>query len=448
MGFSNLIDNAISRESIVAARGNFGTGMLVHYHTKSAERVIEVASAEELVTDFGFDRSDGTDAVFLAKVDQIFAQNPKPASLKIGRRALAPTQVYTLSIQSVAVGDVVSITFEGTECSVTVDGSTVAATATAVGTALAALINAIHSGRAANSSGVVTVTASAAGILYSYADWNRFIEVKSTTTDAGVATDLGNILTDDDDWIAFDLVDDNEAEVEAAAAWAETNKKMFWPTTPDTNVRKSAVTNDVGSDLKTLAYDYTQLWWNGKSTTDCRGFALFCSVAAFYNPGRATFAHKTIKSTEADDKATLRTGEISTLESKRVNFYAPYLKVPTSWSGVTCSGEWSDIIIGTAWLDSEIKATLFETIRGADGKMSYTDEDITMLVGALGSVLERAESDDYKLLAKDPKYTIDATKAASLSSSARATRDYDGLDWTGTFAGAVHSGVVRGKVAA
>ena len=444
MAFNSIVDSQIEASEVSAGRADFTNAMLVAYHTKTSDLVVTVASSAQLIADHGFSRSNQTDSVILAKVDQFFSQVPKPRQLKIGRRSTATTWVYTLTVLAVAEDDRVAITFNGTEIeeivasgddNEDVAGDLATAINTAAGSSVAAAVGA-----------VVTITAASAGLLYRLADWTRNIEVKSAGTDSSIASDLDAIFAEDPGFRVFDLANDSEVSVLAAASWAETNGVAFLPTLVDTDVRKSSVSNDAASDLESFNYDFTFPHWHGRDTADGRGLALFGSVAAFYEPGAATFAHKGIAATRADTSDTLRVpGETAVLEGKTCNFYAPYRGVDTAWNGRCSSGEYFDIILGKLWLNDEIEATLFEVMRGYPGKLGMTEESLDVLRNALEEVLKRAASDRYKLLVPGSS-EITFKPVSELTPTERRSRVYGYIEWSALFQGAIHESVVRGRV--
>ncbi len=444
MQFSTLVDSQIEVSDVVAGRSNFGTAGLVGYHTKTSERVITIASPQDLITDFGFVRTDPTDAVWLAKVDQFFAQKPRPAALKIMRCENLLVQSYTITYADMVEGDTTKLTFDGTAIEVTWDGVTIT-TQDGVASAVADAINAIRTDFADVTGSVVTVAGVEDGDLFQFSHWDRFASVKSTSEDPDIADDLDSILAEDDDWIAIDLIDDGEDAVKAAAAWCESNVKLFVPTVCDTEARESDVDDDVGSDLTALALENTHAVWDGKSTSDARSLALFGTIAAFYNPGAATFAHKGLALTEADAKSTLRKGEQDALQAKNLNFYAPYRKVDTTWKGLTPAGGYFDISLGKLWLNDEIGARIFETIRGAPGKMGYTNESTDKLRSALKGTLETAADTDHNFLVPG-SIEITLVKVENVDPSVRQGRLYSGMTWSARLQGAIDSAVLRGRV--
>lgn len=445
MTFPNIVNIAISRGNIAVSRLGFGVTALMHYHTKTTLRMISCTSSEDLISSYAFSRSVDADAALLAKVDQVFSQSPRPSTLKIGRLALAPTQVHTLTVQTATTADKIEIEFMGTAISFTSSG-----TAATDATALAVAINAIRVGSAAAVGAVVTVTGTAAGVLYHYAKWNRFLKIKNTSTDPGIATDLGNIFAFDPDFFGFDLVDDAENSVKAAGGWAETNKRLFLPTCCDSEMRDPSVTTDVASDLQDLEYDFTGVWYSGKDNLDGKGIALFATLGAAFNPGEETFAHKGLTATLAEDSTTLLTSEIAALEAKNCNFYAPYLGLATTWPGKVASGEWIDTTRGLAWLESEMQASVFETIRGAEGKVPFTNLGIDFAVNPVKAVLARATEDPSTgkkaLLASSPAPAVTFPDVSAVTTANKALRKLPDIKWTATLAGAIHETEIRGTV--
>lgn len=91
MSLNNFVTLTITRESVGLRRAGFGTALILSYSAAWAERTREYESLSDVAADF----PTTTSPEYLA-AQALFAQNPHPEKLVIGRGALKPTQVYTL----------------------------------------------------------------------------------------------------------------------------------------------------------------------------------------------------------------------------------------------------------------------------------------------------------------------------------------------------------------
>lgn len=441
MSFSNIVDSVITPGSVTVSRQGFGIPLLVYKHTKRPGLVLSVSDAASLVSDFGFSRV--TDAALFHVVDQIFAQTPKPAVLKIGRRQTSLTPIYKLTVPATGLVpfQTVSVEVNGSLATFTGDATP---TDAELATGLAAAINAIVPGHAAAALGVVTCT-SPADLPVVLSNWSKELSFNDATVTGAVATDLDAIFAEDSDFFGFGFVHAPDAEGVAVSTWASGHERMFLPTWNETLIVDGASTTDIGYLLKAANYSYTTSFYTRRYTNDGLALALFATLGANFNPGQETFAHKGLAAVAADK---LTTTEIAALEAKNVNFYAKYLGLETTYPGVVAGGPlvYTDIVRGLAWLNSEIKATAYETIRGTPGKIAYTDRGAAKIGNAIDGVLNRATTDDFPVLREDPRPALAFPKVSAVASSDKAIRQYGPYTWTAELAGAIHGVKIRGTV--
>jgi hypothetical protein len=156
MSFADDIASVtITRANVTPTRAGFGTPMVVAYHTLNSDRVRTYSSLAAMSAD-GF-RSH--DAAYRAAA-AVFAQTPRPRRIKIGRRALAPTQVIRLTPVAPSAGEVYSLRIDGLAVTFTADGTpTVAEVCTGLHAAIGALAVAnaiVATGASSGSSQTIT----------------------------------------------------------------------------------------------------------------------------------------------------------------------------------------------------------------------------------------------------------------------------------------------------
>lgn len=136
MSFADDIASVtITRANVTPSRAGFGTPMILAYHTLNADRVRSYSSLSAMSAD-GFRSHDPAYRAAAA----VFSQTPRPRRIKVGRRALAPTQVIRLTPVSPSAGEVYSLKVDGLAVSYTADGTpTVAEVCTGLHAAIGAL---------------------------------------------------------------------------------------------------------------------------------------------------------------------------------------------------------------------------------------------------------------------------------------------------------------------
>jgi hypothetical protein len=119
MSFADDIASVtITRANVTPSRAGFGTPLVVAYHSLNADRVRTYSSLAGMAAD-GFRSHDPAYRAAAA----IFAQTPRPRRVKVGRRALAPTQTIRLTPVAPSAGEVYSLEVAGLAVSFTADGT-------------------------------------------------------------------------------------------------------------------------------------------------------------------------------------------------------------------------------------------------------------------------------------------------------------------------------------
>lgn len=430
---ADVVKVSVTAASGALAREGFGLPMIMAYHTKTANRVFEVAASAELA-DYGF----ASDHPLYTALNILFSQDPRPSTVKVGRLANAPTQVVAITILVATPGEVLKIQLnETTEIAYTV---LPAATPTTVAAALAPLFLAAVPGCGAVAAlGVITCTTAANGVTR-FRGWNpRVFSFKSGGTDPGLAADLAAIYAEDQGFTGFDLLQSNELEVKAAALWAEANQKLYFPTCFDTEMRDSVVTTDVASDLKALLYQNTMVSYSGKDTHSYRGIALFGRLGAQFAPGGETFAHKQVVGVVADDSKSLFTSELNALTAKNANVYFPVFSKAITWEGKAVNGKYIDERRFLFWQAYDLAISVFEFISNQPGKLTYDNEGRQGLIMQAELSMVRGQDSKGWTKDKDKPITVVAPEVSSLSTAQKASRAFPSITCRAYLAGAIHA---------
>jgi len=165
---TDLVTINISTRTRTPTQQGFGTPLIAAYHTLYADRVRTYSSLGGLITD-GFKTTDPTYKIAAA----LLAQDPSVRSFKVGRRALAYTQVVDLTPTAPAASEVYTVKVGGLEASYTADGTpTVAEVCTGLATAINALadVDAILASGGASAIADQTISGAALNGVVGYRD--------------------------------------------------------------------------------------------------------------------------------------------------------------------------------------------------------------------------------------------------------------------------------------
>lgn len=115
----DIVSVTVTATSASISRRGFGTPLVVGYHTEYLDRVRAYASIDEAEDDGHDDEGSPIHRALSA----IFAQNPRPPVVKVGRRAGAPTQSMRLTPSSPVATEEYSVTIGDVTFAVTADSS-------------------------------------------------------------------------------------------------------------------------------------------------------------------------------------------------------------------------------------------------------------------------------------------------------------------------------------
>jgi len=232
------------------------------------------------------------------------------------------------------------------------------------------------------------------------------------------------------------------------ATWCEGNGKFLFTGDSETlhaSVILATDTLSIPAVLNAGSYKKTHCLYNKNlrvALAKEAGYAdvALCSYILGKKIGSYTFVNKTLIGMTPD---VVSTTVIGYLKTKNTSWYNKMYGVDITEGGRTCGGvlsDWADVEIGIDWLGTTMQESVLNTVFSAQ-KIAYTDDGIATLKGAVQVVL--AQGVTYGLLAG---FTIDAQSASSQTTADKNNRVYNGLSWTATLAGAIHSVTINGKV--
>jgi len=289
------------------------------------------------------------------KLSAISKQDIKPPKVKVYRRLTVNAQTITLTVTNVAVDYVYRwiVNFGGIATSQSYKVLS-GATTTTVATAIAALIDPLAGVAATSSGAVITVTPSTAGTRFMVDTYGAEFTVKDTSADAGIATDLaaGQLLDPNFYGLATDGY--SEAEINAAAAWAEANGKVYLALSNDSDVLSSSTT-DIASDLKLAGYNRCGVMVS-RSQSSQMAVASMARLAT--EPGSSDANNKVLSGIGDSFSATEQTNA----EAKRANMFLAFPGVNATYNMSTGSGRLWDTTRDIDWFDANLAADVFNVL--------------------------------------------------------------------------------------
>ena len=244
---------------------------------------------------------------------------------------------------------------------------------------------------------------------------------------------------ENDEWYALVLTDKTVASQTLAAAWVETQKKIFFARSNDVDIKDAGETADIGSVCSAANYDRTAVVAHYPSADDFID-AGWLGLMLPEQPGSATFAFKTIAGIAADKFTST---EQAAIDAKVVNHYQKIGGVSVTQPGKVASGEWIDVIIGIDWLIARMTERIFSVLVN-NKKVPYTDAGAAMLENEVRAQLKAGVA--VGLLAADPAFTVTVPRVAEIAPADRANRVFPNITFAATLAGAIHKTTIQGTV--
>lgn len=441
MPLRDIVSIAISTESVKVLQAGFGIPLILSPNVAWAERTRTYTDLAGMSTD-GF----STTGPEYLMASALFAQDPRPEKVVVGRLANKPTQRYTVTVKTVENSKKYQLRVRGNTAEFTADAT---ATNDEIVAGLMAAVNALTGDTTTattDSTGGVgahklLLTADAAG------NWDavesldvNYLEVVQDHADPGAAADLGAIKLENDTWYAVLNAWNSKAMVTAIAAWVETAKKLFIAQTIDTPVISTAKsgTDDVAEALQAAAYARTALIYH--PATDAFADAAWAGRGLPLDPGSETWALKTLAGVTAK---SLTSTHITNLEAKGANWYETISGVNVTRTGIVVEGEWIDVIRFRDWLEARLSERIFATLAKVN-KVPYTDKGIATIEAEVRAQLQ--EGVDVGGLSSDPAPKVTVPKVSTVASADKNARILKNVKFDAQLAGAIHAIQINGTI--
>lgn len=438
MSLAEIVTTSIQAGTVNPARAGFGVPLFMGYHTAwTGTEVRSYTTFSAVAADFD---ADSLPYLWAAAM---FAQNPRPSKIKIGRLP-APGSAHTQVIDATDMAADTAI--EGSV--IEADGTTTAidvAWNTDKATTLAGLKTALDAiasiGTCTVASPIVTVPAGSNGPMVHLSFSTAGVHVRDTTADWDIDDALTAHAVVDGDWYAVFCDCNSPKNMDKVARWALSNDRLalFAP--------QYTKPSQFATGEFTSGADYTALLANDAAvlvpTAASRRSMLEAAWAGRMlptDPGSATWAFKSAEGVGADSWTSTERGQI---EAYHANHYTTVAAVDIFRPGKAMGGEWIDVVIGLAWLEARLQEGLYADLLN-NPKIPYTAAGFAILTARVRAVLKEAEARSII----DAGWTVTITAVADQASADRAARIVRGLEFSARLAGAVHNVVLVGTVTA
>lgn len=438
-GIEDLLNVNIVAGAAGVTQAGFGVPLILGSHTRFPELVRTYTDTAGMLAD-GFLAADPE---YLA-AQALTAQSPRPSRFKAGRRTRRPAQRYRLT-PVVVNSTKYAVKVNGVEVSFTSDASATAAEITA---GLKAAIDALAVAGVTTDATTVTtqldITTAVGGYVSVEVVDPALLASAENHADAGVAADLADLALVDNDWYGLELTTHSEAEVNAAAAWVESARKLFVPSSSDTAIITTAAggATDTAADVKTANYARTAVIYhpNPRQFAGCR----WMGARLWTTPGSETWKFATLKGL---DTTKLTATHLTNLRGKNCNFFYEVGGVSFAAEGKVGAGEWIDIVRGIDWLRARIAEGVLQlqVDAGARGsKVPYTDAGIAQMETVVRARLQDGETNTFLA----PGWTVQTKLARDIATADKVARTLpaSALQFFATAQGAIHGGTIQGSV--
>lgn len=444
---SRIANVTIALRTTAINEQSFSDMLILGSHVLSTARAMTITDADELL---GMGLPD-TDPLYLAARDA-FAQIPAVRQVFIGRRRVDEVKLTVTR----AVGDANYIAklrwrdSEGKQAEAEARYTALGDESTAaIATGLAAAITSTAAPFTATAaSDVVTVTSDTANAgMAIQLQGNLSMEVTPSTE--SVTQALAAIANGPFNWYGLIITSRDKDDVKAAAAWAESNEKLFGIASADPGIIDPDVTDDLASELKANQYFHSYGFYHSRAATQYLDAAIMSTAFTFY-PGQESWALKKLAGITYDE---LSEGQALAAHSKNFSTFEPFRNFAVTQGGKTCAGEWIDVIRLRDALVDQIKVSVVSAKINADGKTPFTDDGIQTIGNAIrgpldlnvrrGGIAPEELDEDNRIV---PSYTLSLPRASQVPFNDKANRVLRDVYFTARLAGAIHVTEIKGSL--
>lgn len=451
MSLQEIVNVVISQETATIEQAGFGVALILGTNLNSANRTEEFTAADATLAAV---LNGGTSAPeYLAAVD-LKAQVPCPPTFKIGCIGIA--KVITDDAGTYTAGDIV-LKVNGTTITESFDtdkDTTLTALAASI-QALADVSTAVYSS-VAHTITVTPIATSYVGITDIDLTGITGTMASMVVTTTGSATEtitnaLNEIELYDNDWYGIVAVSRTQADQEDVADWVESNEKIYFAASADSDIpgtTDAADTTTLAAVLKAAAYARTAVVYLSNAATEYPDAALMGKLLPL-TAGSFTAKFKTLASITGD---RLTYSQSYNTRSKNANTNETIGGRNIIAEGTVAEGEFIDIIMFIDWLRVRIQEEVYSVFVRND-KVPYTPSGLVSISSAIEQVLRVGQNnggiseysqDDEGI--QNGGFIVILPTYNDISSTDKANRILNNVKFTAWISGAIHAVNITGVV--
>lgn len=386
--FDSNVTVTVTTDGAALGRAGFGTPLVADAAAMS-ERIRFYTSAAAAAADATAGEITAAQSNAIAAA---FAQTVKPRRVAAGRVAAETAQVTTITVGGTPVTGTYSFTVNGN----LVDFGAVVPTDTNddIGAGLRADATTVLAG-----SGIV-VTGATNQIILTGVVGEPFVVAALTAPGTGTLTqvtiaavqignELSAIVAENAGWYGLTLVSRNALTILHAAAWTETQPRLFIAQSSDADILTTANT-DVAYDLEQLGYNRTALLYYPTNTTYADMAWLANRLAADLDVQQTVWYNVTLVGVAPTSSLT-ETQKTNVL-NKNANLYLTMGSVGSTGQGLVASGLNLDEITTIDWVTARVREAITALLlREANAlrKVPYTQEGFAQIGARINAVLQQ-----------------------------------------------------------
>lgn len=291
----------------------------------------------------------------------------------------------------------------------------------------------------------LTLEPDAAGQFIQLDGFTREIQLTEVGADGSLSAQLSTAKTVLGEDVYGLLIDSYaEAEIEIAAAFAESNEMVFLGQSADNGILVSGTTTDIASDLKTAGYHRSAVCFTRYMSSQLAAALLGFELGQ--TPGSSNWALQTLAGVSAD---VFTSAAHQSARDKRALTYTADRAVSHTWDGNAASGRFFDITTGVDALKADMETRVFQVMVNASkspGKIPFTRTGLTMIESPVRAALTAAEGNPGQAGLVAPGWTVTMPDLATYSSVDKAARRLRTIRWSAKMQGAVNTVEIAGTL--
>ena len=259
--------------------------------------------------------------------------------------------------------------------------------------------------------------------------------VDMTTPETLIAGLTALMAAGHNDWYFLLSESQKPADVDALAAFAAANGKLYFGSMTNTGLEAlddATLALDRAAILchKTAATQYPAEAWVGRCAPEL--------------PGAITWKFKTLSGISVSGYTPT---EIGAIKEKNGNVVVSQGGILHTTEGTVLSGEYIDVIRSQDWVKARIAEGVFRLL-ATSPKVPYDDRGIAMVLAEVQGVMQQATAQG--IIARDADgngmWSVTAPKRSEIAANNIANRVLPDVKFEFTLAGAIHSVTVRGVI--